>query len=165
MLASLSQFLTRLDQFLIANASAIQTVAIVIGLGYVIWQTRQINRQLKLDNITNGSAYFKEFNELLLNNDRAQALRHSNLQVSLGNVLIGIFKARFLLHRARLTDKATWEADVTTMINNFRECEWLRDVWVKDKSEYPRRFQEFIDNEILPRAQPSVRVPVATVDA
>ncbi|HEY7020410.1 MAG TPA: hypothetical protein VH349_04785 [Ktedonobacterales bacterium] len=156
--------LANLVQFLTVYSAPIQTATIIVALLYVILQTRQINRQLKLDNITSSSAYFRDLNELVLNNDRALQLRDVSPEVSLGNIYIGVFKARFLLRKAHLTDNVTWEADKRTMINNFRECDWLRVVWERDKNEYPRPFRDFIDKEILPSVPPVAPVALAAVE-
>lgn len=138
-----------LFHFLNSNASAVQTIVVVLALGYAAWQTRQVGRQLKLSNITSASQYFRDQNELLLRDKEARELRHETVQGCLADLYFGLFKARWALHKAHLLDNATWQADLVTMRDIFAESGFLAEEWGKRKRWYAKPFAKFIDQQIV----------------
>ncbi len=144
--------ITVLHQFLTTQASAIQTVAVVLGVLYLAWQTRQIGRQLKLSNITSSSKYFDDLNELLLRDERTRAFDSATVEGLVAHRYFSVFHSRFLLYNAHFMSKSMWASDMRAIIRCFREEEYLERIWGKDKGDYPDDFQRFIDKDILPPA-------------
>jgi hypothetical protein len=146
-------------RFLNTNSSIIQTIAVIVAVGYAAWQTRQLGRQLKLSNITSENEYFRDQNKLLLQNPKLMELRHETVEGCLADLYFGLFTARWELRQARLMSKPVWASDVIAIRDIFSESEFLRAEWPKRKNQYSKPFQSFIDRDILPFLRPSPPTP------
>jgi hypothetical protein len=135
--------------FLNHNGPALQTVALVVGLVFVVLQTWQVGKQLRLGNITATSLHFKELNQFLLEHpDILTALNVTSQDIA-ADLIIGTFEARYMMHRARMIKKSMWEADKRTMMDAFSN-KFIRDEWHRIEHEYDSKFGNFINREILP---------------
>jgi hypothetical protein len=135
----------------------IQTVVVVLALGYSAWQTRQLGKQVRLNNIATASDQFRQLNELELRDEDARNLRNESKRGILADIYFGTFKARYLMHRARLLDKHTWQSDIDTIIDACASGAYLREEWQTRKRQYAAYFRRFMDEIIIPQAEAKAR--------
>jgi hypothetical protein len=80
----------------------IQTLAIVISLLVVAWQTKELVKQTRLNTITGLSIHLKEVNELLLQDEELGQLLGEKKEESFADLLFSEFYLWFILHKEGL---------------------------------------------------------------
>jgi len=164
-----------------AIAAALQTVAIVFALLYAIAQTRQLNKQLQLSQISTLRDQFQRVNEILLNPEirlEADEIGETKRNV-FGSIILNTFGALYDLKRAGQMSEDEWKANYAVIVSVMKHERmwkyWLGDPdagkpddeQVSHRKFYPPDFTRLIDSTLpiadIPPKQlekfPEIRMP------
>jgi hypothetical protein len=134
-----------------AVTAILTPISLVITLSMLVWQTKQLRKQIKFNTITSINLHLKSVNELLLQDEKiAQTFGESREEV-LASIIFGTFELWFHLHQEHLTDHLWWQADQAT-ITDALKSEYMRQYWARYKHHYHHDFAQFIDKKIPQQA-------------
>lgn len=137
-----------MPDYLPSILNIIQTLAIVITLLVVAWQTKQLGKQIKFNTITSTSLHLRGVNELLLQDEKVAKLLEESREDALAAIIFGTFELWFQLHQEHMTDRLWWQADEATIIDTLKS-EFMPCYWARNKHQYYRPFAEYIDGLLL----------------
>lgn len=136
-----------MPDYLSSFLNIIQTLAIVISLLVVAWQTRQLGKQIKFSTISGTSLHLHAINELLLQDEKLAKLIGYNQEDALAAVFFGEFELWYGLHQEHMTDRLHWRSDAAT-IDDFLKLEFMRRYWERTKHQYPLLFTQYINERL-----------------
>lgn len=124
--------------------NAIQTLVIVITLFIVVWQTRQLAKQMKFNTITSTSSHIHTINELLLQDEKLATLVECSQEDALAAIFFGEFELWFLLHQDGMGSHLWWQASENT-IDDTLKLKFMRPYWERTKHQHYHSFSQYIN--------------------